>query len=144
MLTSFWKRIPENCSLEADESKIENLQFSTVFFYVFSRLAILERVNFHQNPLSEVNFLVILNWLEIWSILASKMTSKSILKIGHGWLVRPLGTPWGHLGDLLGPKVPKLTIPVDIWRPEEQIWVKIDAKSIPEADSELFCRARRA
>ena len=53
---------------------------------------------------------MILNCLEIRSIMASKMTSKSTLKTYHRSAFRPLGTPRGHLEDLLGSTVSKLTI----------------------------------
>ena len=53
---------------------------------------------------------MILNCLEIRSIMASKMTSKSTLKTYSRLAIRPLGTPLGDLGDFLGSKVTKLMI----------------------------------
>ena len=85
ILSSFWTCIPENCSLESRSAKNKNWTKSIGFASPNRGWPSWSEINFHQNPLPELNFLVILNCLEIWSILASKMTSKSTLKTCVNW-----------------------------------------------------------
>ena len=84
ILESFWAHFEyaylKIALSEADERKLKIEQKAFGFSTISSRSAILERAQFPLKSFPEVNFLKILNCLEIWLILASKMTSKSYLK----------------------------------------------------------------
>ena len=73
----------------------------------------------------------------------TKMTSESTFKIVPGMIIRPLGTPWGHLGSLSVLQVLKLTfmiLAVDLGAYKFNVWSTISASISTLRASEKLSR----